>query len=237
MTNSSPLFLAIEGPDGTGKTGLTRALVRYYTQTKVARPAVSFRDPGSTELGEFLRPFLKNPDRAKLDPAAEVLLFNAMKHQLVSEKILPALEAGKVVITDRFMLSTCVYQGFLPGLNMVNFLGLLRATQPMPPSAYIVLQADLEELQRRRKGRGLPPDAYESDATMPRLVQGFQFPEMWTTQPVITIDTTGKSKARVLFDALAGIRQACPDSADAKEPVLSLDDLQQYEEALFGEAG
>jgi len=78
---------------------------------------VLVRDPGSTELGRALRRVLLH-SRHRLSPMAEALLFFAGRVQLVEEKILPALRAGKVVITDRFHDSTVAYQGFGGGLDV-----------------------------------------------------------------------------------------------------------------------
>jgi len=226
MTSSQSAFICIEGADGTGKSTLVRSLTNFFNY--YGHPSVAFRDPGSTQLGEHLRPFLKDPERDRLDPFAEVLLFNAMKLQLVSECVLPAMEEGKLVFCDRFALSTFVYQGYLPGVNMRNFISLMSNTSPAAPTCYIVLQAELHELQRRRVVRGGPPDNYENDATLPRLVEGFRYPEMWTQQPLIEIDTTSLAPMEVLFRAVTGLRDLLPSLFGPGIKALTLDDLLRH---------
>ena len=111
---SRGLFLALDGPDGGGKTTQAARLVDWLRS--LGREVVPCRDPGGTPLGDRLRQILL--ERAEVEPVpwAETLLFLASRAQLVETVIRPALAAGKVVVADRYLLANLVYQGVAGGL-------------------------------------------------------------------------------------------------------------------------
>lgn len=108
------LFIALEGPDGSGKTTQAARLVDWLRG--LGREVVACRDPGGTPLGDRLRSILLDRDGALIGLRAEMLLYMASRAQLVEEVIRPALKAGRIVVSDRFMLSNVVYQGYAGGL-------------------------------------------------------------------------------------------------------------------------
>lgn len=110
------LFLVMEGPDGSGKTTQIQLLQKYLMQE--GRECILTREPGGTEIGEDIRQILLDPDNAKMASATEMLLYAASRAQLIEEVIGPALEAGKIVISDRFVDSSIVYQGIGRGLGI-----------------------------------------------------------------------------------------------------------------------
>ncbi|MFO0954608.1 MAG: dTMP kinase [Isosphaeraceae bacterium] len=132
------LFLALDGPDGGGKSTQVPRLASWLRL--VGWEVVTCRDPGGTPLGDHLRTLLL--DRASLHPAlrAEMLLYMSSRAQLVEEVIRPAVEAGKAVVSDRFLLSNIVYQGFAGGLgvDVVGQVGLA-ATAGLLPDLTLVL--------------------------------------------------------------------------------------------------
>lgn len=191
-------FFAVEGADGVGKTSLIEALTRELSNLKI--PTVLVKDPGTTDFGNHLRSFLQRSDRKPLCFEAELLTFQAIKHQLVEEIILPSLSAGRVVISDRFGLSTCVYQCYLRGMSIARFLPLYTATQAFEPSCYIVLRAKPETVKQRlhkRYGEGELPSFYESGDNLALLHEGFQRPEIWTSQDVLVVDTDDKTPEEI----------------------------------------
>jgi len=106
----SGLFISFEGVDGTGKSTQIRLLAARLK--KMGKRVLILREPGGTRIGEKIRHLLQYDRGAlKMAPTTETLLFCASRAQLVNEKILPALARGQVVLTDRFMDSTTVYQG------------------------------------------------------------------------------------------------------------------------------
>lgn len=115
MKKSSPsarkgIFITFEGSEGSGKTTQIDLLVSRIETAD--RDVVVTREPGGTEIGEEIRHLLQHSAAGKeMCPATELLLFAASRAQLVREVILPSLEAGKVILCDRFLDSTTVYQG------------------------------------------------------------------------------------------------------------------------------
>jgi dTMP kinase len=104
------LFITFEGSEGCGKSTQIRLLAEFF-QSRGQEPLL-LREPGGTAAGEVIRHLLKHaPEGEALVPEAELLLFSASRAQLVREVIRPALESGKIVISDRFLDSTTVYQG------------------------------------------------------------------------------------------------------------------------------
>jgi len=102
------LFISFEGSEGCGKS----TQIRLLAEALGGRDPLLLREPGGTPAGEMIRHLLQHaPEGDALTPEAELLLFAASRAQLVREVIRPALEAGRVVICDRFLDSTTVYQG------------------------------------------------------------------------------------------------------------------------------
>jgi len=110
------LFLSFEGGEGSGKSLQARGLAR--TLTERGREVVLTREPGGTAAGERIRDILLHAREIPLSPEAQVLLFSSARAQLVREVIRPALDAGKIVIADRFFDSTVVYQGHGHGVSL-----------------------------------------------------------------------------------------------------------------------
>ncbi len=116
MTHHTGRFLVVEGMDGAGKTTLVDAIIKRLHAAN--REAIQVRDPGGSVLGEMFRGMIKDAKAAeKVEPVAELLGFLMTRAQMVAQVIIPAVEAGKVVVTDRFTMSTFAYQGAALGLN------------------------------------------------------------------------------------------------------------------------
>lgn len=142
------LFLSLDGIDGGGKTTQGRLLAAWLRDQ--GRPVVEAIDPGGTPLGQELRQVLLS-GRHHLDTACEALLFMASRAQLVAEVIRPALEAGQVVLTDRFLLANVVYQGHAGGLDVDLLWQVGRlSTGGLTPDFTFVLDLPLDEAVSRR---------------------------------------------------------------------------------------
>ncbi len=111
----SPVFISLDGLDGTGKSTQCRLLLEWLTAQRV--PVTACVDPGGTALGQELRKLLLFGREHRIATTTEALLFMASRAQLVEEVIRPALDRGEVVISDRFLLANVVYQGHAGGLN------------------------------------------------------------------------------------------------------------------------
>jgi len=142
------MFISFEGLDGCGKTTQVE-LLEAYLETRDFE-VIATREPGGTELGETLRQIVLHG--GKISPWAEVAIFAAARAELVDELIEPALKRGAIVISDRFVDSSLVYQGVARGLGIENVLQLnLHATQGLLPDRTFLLMVD-EKLSEARVG-------------------------------------------------------------------------------------
>jgi dTMP kinase len=107
-------FVSLDGPDGGGKTTQAALLARSLGDRGL--DVVTCRDPGGTGLGDRLRAILLDRHATPIGLRAEMLLYMASRAQLVEEVIRPALAAGRVVVSDRYLLANVVYQGHAGGL-------------------------------------------------------------------------------------------------------------------------
>lgn len=103
------IFIVLEGPDGSGKSTVIKHIRKYLEDRGI--DVVETREPGGTAIGESIRRILLDNRNKTMLPETEALLLAAARGQHVKEKILPAIESGKVVLCDRFVLSSLAYQG------------------------------------------------------------------------------------------------------------------------------
>jgi dTMP kinase len=135
------MFLTLEGVDGAGKTTQARLLREHFERD--GREVMTVREPGGTDLGEGLRRILLDPQSGDLAPEVELLLFMAARAQLCRLKLQPALDAGKVVISDRFLWSSVVYQGIVGGVGIDEALTVGRvATRGLEPDLTFLIDVD-----------------------------------------------------------------------------------------------
>jgi dTMP kinase len=144
----SGLFLVLDGPDGSGKTTQAARLASWLASR--GYDVVSCRDPGGTALGERIRTMLLDGGDVPMALRAEMLLFMASRAQLVEEVIAPALDAGKTVVSARFLLANIVYQGTAGGLleEEIALVGMA-ATRGVLPDLTIVLDIAPAQAQAR----------------------------------------------------------------------------------------
>src|SRR3972149_2785618 len=141
--NMSGLFFSIDGGDGVGKSTQTELFSQWLRQQ--GREVVACRDPGSTNLGEAVREILLDRHDLKIHRRSEMLLYMAARAQLVEEIIRPALEQGKLVVSDRFLLANVVYQGYGGGLDVETLWQVGQvATGGLMPALTIVLDMPAE---------------------------------------------------------------------------------------------
>jgi dTMP kinase len=142
------LFVTFEGIDRSGKTTQARMLVEA-----LGDDAVAVREPGGTELGERVRAVLKDP-AVEIDARSEALLFAAARAELVAQVIKPALAAGKVVVSDRFLDSSLAYQGAARGLGVEEVAAMnALAVDEVKPDLTIYLAIE-PGVASRREGEG-----------------------------------------------------------------------------------
>ena len=109
-------FIVVDGPDGCGKSTQTSLLVNWIEERGVA--VEPFRDPGDTAIGEKVRQILLAPEHIEMSTRTELLLYMAARAQLWEERIAPALKGGQCVVLDRWLSSTCAYQGYAGGFGI-----------------------------------------------------------------------------------------------------------------------
>ena len=111
-------FITFEGPDGSGKTTISTAVQKKLVE--MGYDAIYTREPGGIDIAEQIRNVILDPKNTAMDPKTEALLYAASRRQHLVEKVIPALEAGKIVICDRFIDSSLAYQGYARHLGIDN---------------------------------------------------------------------------------------------------------------------
>ena len=134
------LFITLEGGDGAGKSTQLRNIERFFDEKGLV--VVHTREPGGTPIGEKLRDILLDRENAEMDAVTEMLIYAASRAQHVRERILPALEEGKVVICDRFTDSSIAYQAYGRGLGEQVAEVNRRATGGLEPDITFWLDID-----------------------------------------------------------------------------------------------
>lgn len=154
------LFITFEGIDGCGKSTQCELLKKYFADNDI--DFISVREPGGTVIGERIREILLDKKNTQMTFRTELLLFEAARAQIVDEVIRPALEAGKIVVCDRFFDSTSAYQGKARGMGMDFVSGLNKAaTGGLAPDITLFFDIPAEEAQKRRGNRGNASDRIE----------------------------------------------------------------------------
>ena len=150
-------FIVLDGPDGCGKTTQAKLLAQWLQEQGV--PTELFRDPGGTAIGEKIRQILLNSEHIAMSTATEVLLYMAARAQLWAEKIAPALKDNRCVVLDRWLSSTCAYQGYAGGFGMEKIIKIAAdCLEKVWPDLTIILDVDLETGANRLKAQ---PDRME----------------------------------------------------------------------------
>ena len=136
-------FIVLDGPEGSGKTTQVGRLIQWLRQG--GRQATAVRDPGSTPVSERIREVLLDKRLPEMDVHTEIFLYMASRAEMVARIILPALEVGLVVVSDRFVSSTAAYQGAAGGIDPQVIWNLGRiACAGLEPDLTVILDLDVE---------------------------------------------------------------------------------------------
>ena len=139
----SGLFITFEGGEGSGKTTIASKVKDILE--KEGHKVVLTREPGGVVIAENIRDVIHNVAYTNMDPRTEALLYAASRRQHLVEKVLPALEDGAIVICDRFIDSSLVYQGIARGLGVENVYNMnLFATENLLPNRTIFFDVQPE---------------------------------------------------------------------------------------------
>ena len=163
MHTTTGVFVCFEGGEGTGKSTQARALAAHLEQHGY-HPLLTF-EPGDTAVGKELRRIVLDPATGELSHRTEVLLYAADKAEHVDTVVLPALERGQVVITDRYVDSLLAYQGGGRALDLGDVERVARwATRDLRPHLTVVLDLEpehgLSRFDERDRIEGESPDFF-----------------------------------------------------------------------------
>ncbi len=173
-TPEKGLFISFEGAEGSGKSTQIQKLKEHFDS--LSRSCIVLREPGGTSFGEKLRAAILNQE-TKLHAMAETFVFLASRAQLLEEKILPHLALGGVVLLDRYVDSTLVYQALARG-ESIEKIWTLHQFAPLNilPHRTFYLDISLEVSLERQLKRGQNKDYFESQSNdfQAKLLKGYR---------------------------------------------------------------
>ncbi len=180
------VFIALEGPEGSGKSTQTFLLSEWLREG--GRAVTQVREPGGTPVGEAIRSHVWVRPDLSIDATTELLLVSAARAALIQEVVAPALDEGRVVLADRFALSTLAYQGYGRGLaldTIRQITGL--ATGGIEPDLYVLLDLPEDAGTERQRVAGKVADRMEREGSdfLQRVSAGYR--ELATTEPGIAV--------------------------------------------------
>lgn len=155
------MFITFEGIDGVGKSTQLDMLERYLVD--LGKKVLRTLEPGGTELGQEIRHLLLHR-KGDVSARSEALLYAADRAHHVATKIKPALEAGMVVLSDRYFDSSVAYQGAARELNVDEVRNIsLWAIDNLLPDLTVLLDLPADEAMKRRGNKGTEPDRLERE--------------------------------------------------------------------------
>ncbi|KIL39425.1 thymidylate kinase [Gordoniibacillus kamchatkensis] len=142
------IFISLEGGEGAGKSTVLQRLIAHFTERGIA--ILSTREPGGIPIAERIREVVHDVAHTSMEARTEALLYAAARRQHLVEKVVPALEAGKVVLCDRFVDSSLAYQGYARGLGIDEIYAINRfAIGPFLPDVTLYFDVTPETGMRR----------------------------------------------------------------------------------------
>lgn len=195
------IFIVLEGPDRSGKS-TQASLLKTWLEER-GREVVVTREPGGTRLSEQIRKILLDP-KSNIEPMTELFLYETSRIKHTLEKILPALKAGKVIICDRYTLSTTAYQGYGRGLDLKTVETLNRiATMNLKPHLTLVLDIpDRIFAQREHLRAGRDRMERQSDLFRRRVNRAYK---LLARRPGVTRVDAGRSIDEIQGDIRARV--------------------------------
>lgn len=164
------LFVVIEGPDGSGKSTVAEGICRHFKDKGME--VIHTREPGGTAISEAVRKILLDPANKAMDPRCEALLYAAARAQHVEEVILPALARGALVLSERYVFSSLVYQGLCRQLGLAP-IEAVNAFATDGLAADITLYLDVPEGTGKERMKDRLADRLESDKTVMDTVEAY----------------------------------------------------------------
>lgn len=199
------LFISVEGPDCVGKSTVINELKNIVSFNQY-NGVIFTREPGGTSFAEQLRNILLNSDQLALDSLTSALLFISGRVDHLNKTILPALKENKIVIVDRYVDSTAIYQGYLKNEPIEKIYNLNNiATNNILPDITFYLRADIETIKQRSNGRHI--DSFDKYylTKIEQMIEGFDLLANKFPNRIKIIDAT-KTPLEIASDILAHIQ-------------------------------
>jgi len=191
------MFIVFEGLESSGKSTQLRHLESFLIES--GHDVISVAEPGTTALGQGVREIVLHQD-IEVDPLAELLLYEAARAQVTAEKILPAIQSKKIVLCDRYTLSSLAYQGHGRELDLKKLKTLdAWATQNLQPDLTIYFDISLEEMRKRQGKSSLDRLEKEDQTFFERVLAGY-LQEVQEMENIHVLD--GFQSEATLFDAV-----------------------------------
>ena len=208
MSDKRGLFITFEGIDGSGKSTQIRRL-RDFLETN-GHSVELIREPGGTAIGEKIRSLLLDKSNGEMSFETELLLYEAARAQIVNEKIVPSIRAGKVVVCDRFFDSTTAYQGYARGMDLSEINALNRwATGGLEPDITFLMYLPVTEAMKRMVGRSGGSDRLEVEGSdfMEKVREGYlailtRNPRMILLDATDSADTIFQKVQRIVWEVM-----------------------------------
>lgn len=196
-------FIVLEGPDRCGKSTQAKMLVNHLIAQ--GRDVILTREPGGTDTAEQIRQIVLQPG-LDVRPMTELLLYEASRAQHTQEKIIPALEEGKIVICERYTMSTCAYQGYGRGIDLkiIDTLNKIATLNTTPDLTLVFLMSDKYFIER---GEYLFDDRLEQEDRAFRQKMRTGYLEMLATTPHAYLIDADKNIQAVQEEVLKLIRE------------------------------
>lgn len=169
----SGIFITMEGPDGSGKSTQIELLKDYLSEK--GYDIIVTREPGGTQISEKIRQIILDKENEKMSDMTELMLYVAARAQLVDEVIKPALDKNQVVISDRFVDSSAVYQGIARGLGTKLVYEMNQyAISRMPDIAFLLDLDAKEGIKRKKHQAALDRLELEKLSFHEKVVEGYR---------------------------------------------------------------
>lgn len=200
------IFISIEGADGSGKTTQIQMLRKYFEEK--GYDVIVTREPGGTKISEEIRSIILDEKNTNMSYIAEMLLYAAARAQLVEQVIAPAKKAGKIVISDRFVDSSAVYQGIARGLGTETVYNVNRyAIAACEPDITFLLDIDARKgIGRKKNQKNLDRMEQETMDFHQMVADGYRILAREHTERIHVIDAS-QTIEQIQEEILTKLRQ------------------------------
>lgn len=202
------IFITLEGAEGSGKSSVAHLLDSYYKEHGFE--VVLTKEPGGVEIAEQIRNVILNKENVKMDAYTELLLYIAARRQHLVEKVIPALNEGKIVICDRFIDSTYAYQGFGRGIDTsviesLNAIAIDEKNYPIDLTLLLDVAPEIGLARIQNNGRETNRLDVEKLAFHEKVREGYKDVEQHYPHRIVNIDasadlTSTYLKAKTVID-------------------------------------